>query len=118
MLYLAQFEYIEPGPTYSPKQVINLVENTIVPSLDLVVRYEQEGKVKAAGVVAGSKGSAMILDVKDHSELSSVLQSLPFWSVMRVTVTALQPFGERLEQEKGAVQFLKSPAAEALQNAW
>jgi muconolactone delta-isomerase len=118
MLYLVQFEYVEPGPTYSPKQVTNLVENTIVPSLGLVVRYEQEGKIKAAGVVAGSKGSALILDVKDHSELSAVIQSLPFWSLMRVTVTPLQPFAERLEQEKAAVQFLKSPAGEALQNAW
>jgi muconolactone delta-isomerase len=118
MLFLVQFEYVEPGPTYSPRQVTNMVENTILPSIEAVVRYEEEGKIRAAGIVAGSKASAMIVDVSDNDELSTVVQSLPFWSIMRVRVTPLQAFSSRLEQERNAVAFLKSPAAESLQSAW
>lgn len=118
MLYLVQFEYVEPGPLYSPTQVTNMVENAIGPSLEAVTGLEKAGTIKAAGVVAGSKGSAMIVDVADHDELSNVLQSLPFWSIMKVNVTPLQSFAERSAQEKRAVAFLKSPQAEKLRSAW
>jgi hypothetical protein len=118
MLYLAQFEYVEPGPTYSPTQVTNMVENAVVASLEAVTQYEKEGKVRAGGVIAGSKGSALIVDVADHNELSSLLQSLAFWSIMKVRVTPLQSFTERFDQEKGAVEFLKSEAGVAFQSAW
>ena len=118
MLYLVQFEYVEPGPTYSPRQVTNMVEKAIAPSLDAVTRYEADGKIRAAGVLAGSKSSAMIVDVADNNELSQLLQSLPFWSFMKVEVAPLQSFAERAAQEKGAVEFLKSEAGQALQDAW
>ena len=118
MLYLTQFEYVEPGPVFSPEQVTNMVENAIASSLDAVVRYQEEGKILAAGVIAGSKGSAMILDVADNNELSTTLQSLPFWSIMKVKVTPLQAFSERAEQEKAAVAYLKSPAGESFKRAW
>src|SRR5947207_112955 len=105
MLYLVQFEYVEPGPVYPPNQVTKMVERTILPSLEAVARYQEEGKILAAGVYAGSKGSAMILDVADHDELSTVIQSIPFWSIMKVRVTPLQPFTARREQEGRAVAF-------------
>lgn len=118
MLYLVQFEYVEPGPMYPPDQVTKMVDRTIVPSLEMVARYQEEGKILAAGVYAGSKGSAMILDVADHDELSQLLQSLPFWSIMRVRITPMQPFAQRHEQERRAVQFLQSEQARFMQDAW
>jgi muconolactone delta-isomerase len=118
MLYLVQFEYVEPGPMYAPRDVVNMVEKTIVPSLEAVVRYQKEGKIQAAGVIAGSKSSAMIVDVADNDELSTLVQSLPFWSIMKVHITPLQSFAAREQQEKGAVAFLKSADAEPLLEAW
>jgi muconolactone delta-isomerase len=118
MLYLVQFEYPEPGPVHPPSKVVDMVERAIAPSLDAVVELEKEGKIRAAGVVAGAKSSAMIVDVADHNELSGLLQSLPFWSIMKVTVTPLQSFAERANQEKRAVEFLRSPAAEGIMSAW
>jgi len=107
MLYLATFEYVEPGPLYSPDKVVNMVDKAIGDSLTLVQKLEGLGVIKAAGVFAGMKGSAMILDVPGHVELSQTLQSLPFWSIMKVCVTPLQPFAERHGQEMAAVAGLK-----------
>lgn len=118
MLYLAQFEYVEPGPLYPPEKVVDMVANAITASLDQVAELERAGKIRAAGVLAGSKGSAMIVDADDHGDLSRVLQSLPFWSIMRVAVTPLQSFSERASQEKQAVEFLRSPEGEQFRNAW
>src|SRR5690349_319057 len=107
MLYLVTFEYVEPGPVHPPDKVVHMVENAIVPSLDMIVELEKAGKIKAAGVIAGTKGSVMILDVADNNELSRTVQSLPFWSFMKVRVTPLQSFNERSTQEKGAVRHLR-----------
>jgi len=118
MLFLVTFEYIEPGPSHPPDKVLHMVENAIVPSLDMVTQLEKAGKVRAAGVIAGSKGSAMILDVADHNELSQTVQGLPFWSLMKVHITPLQSFADRAKQEKGAVQFLKGMQKEGRLNMW
>lgn len=118
MLFLVTFEYIEPGPSHPPDKVLHMVEHAIVPSLDAVVQMEKAGKIKAAGVIAGSKGSAMILDVADNNELSQTLQSLPFWSFMKVNVTALQSFADRAAQEKGAVKFLRGLEKQGALNMW
>lgn len=118
MLYLVQFEYVEPGPTYPPESVVKMVSNTITASLDQVEELQRAGKIQAAGVYAGSKGSAMIVEADDHGDLSRTLQSLPFWSIMRVEVTPLQSFAERASQEKQAVEFFNSPAGQPFRDAW
>ena len=119
MLYLVQFEYPEPGPLYPPERVTNMVERSIAPSLEAIAQMEKEGRVRGAGVVAGSKSSAMIIDASDNNELSSILQSLPFWSFMKVHVTPLQSFPERAQQEKQAAEFLRSDrGAEMMSEAW
>jgi muconolactone delta-isomerase len=95
-----------------------MVENAIVPSLDMVVQLEKAGKIKAAGVIAGSKGSAMILDVADNNELSQTIQSLPFWSFMKVHITPLQSFADRAAQEKRAVSYLRDLEKKGALNMW
>lgn len=118
VLFLVTFEYVEVGPSYPPARMVDMVERTIVPSLEAVVELERAGTIRAAGVIAGSKGSAMIVDVADNNELSRVIQGLPFWSIMKVTTTPLQSFAERAEQEGRAVQYLRSPAARGFEEAW
>ena len=118
MLFLVNFEYIEPGPAHPPEKVVHMVEHAIIPSLDMVVQLEKAGKIRAAGVVAGSKASAMILDVADNNELSRTLQSLPFWSFMKVQITPLQSFVDRAAQEKGAVKFLRDMEQKGTLNMW
>jgi muconolactone delta-isomerase len=95
-----------------------MVEYTIGPSLEAVTQLEKQGKILAAGVMAGSKGSAMILNVADHNELSQVVQSLPFWSIMKVHVTPLQSFSERAGQERAAVAQLRGIQQRAPLNWW
>jgi muconolactone delta-isomerase len=118
MLFLVTFEYVEPGPAHPPDKVTHMVENAIVPTLDMVAQLEKAGKIKAAGVVAGSKGSVMILDVADNNELSQTVQSFPFWSFMKVHVTPLQKFSERGAQEKKAVKYLRDLEKKGALNMW
>lgn len=118
MLFLVTFEYVEPGPTHPPDKVTHMVENAIVPSLDMVTHLEKAGKIKAAGVVAGSKGSVMILDVADNNELSQTVQSFPFWSFMKVHITPLQSFTDRSAQEKRAVTYLRGLQQKGALNMW
>jgi muconolactone delta-isomerase len=118
MLFLVTFEYVEPGPTYPPDKVTDMVENAIVPSLEMVAQLEKAGKIKAAGVIAGTKGSVMILDVADNNELSQTVQSFPFWSLMKVRITPLQKFTERAAQEKRAVKYLRDLEKKGALNLW
>jgi len=115
MRYLVTWDYIETGASLPAESVSKLLQGAIAPSLDICAQYEKEKKFLAGGVFAGGRSSAVIVDVESHDELNQLLQSLPFWSLMKMQVTPLQTFAERSRHEKNNAEiFEKLRAAGAL----
>jgi muconolactone delta-isomerase len=107
MLYFVTWEYVETGTLLPSAQVAPLLEQAIVPSLQMCADMEKRGKFLAGGVFAGSRASAVIVEEDSHDELSQLLQSLPFWSLMKMNVTPLQKFEDRAAQERRALDYFK-----------
>jgi len=59
MQYLVTMEFVEPGPLFSAQQLGQMVEETILPSFDLLVSLKTEGKVVAGGVLAGTRTATL-----------------------------------------------------------
>ena len=108
MRYLAVAEYTEPGPLLPPQQVAQLVEQLVIPSFEALAKLEDQKKVLGGGVNVGGRAGAFILDVASHDEANRVLQSLPFWGVVKWTLTPLQSFRQRVADERPRVERLKA----------
>lgn len=104
MRYLVTWDYIESGVTLPADQVSKLLQGAIIPSLAMCAQMEKDKKFLAGGVFAGGRSSAVIVEAKSHDELHTLLQSLPFWSLMKMHVTPLQTFAERAKHETSAMQ--------------
>ena len=108
MRYLVVGEYVDPGPLLPPQQVVQLVEQLVIPSAEALAKLEDEKKILGGGFVVGARAGAFILDVASHDEASRILQDLPFWGVVKWTLTPLQEFRKRAADERPRVERLKS----------
>jgi hypothetical protein len=108
MRYLAIAEYTEPGPLLPPQQVAQLVEQLVIPSFEALAKLEDEKKILGGGVYAAGRAGAFILDVASHDEANRMLQSLPFWGVLKWTLIPLQGFRQRAADERQMLGQLKA----------
>ncbi len=108
MLFLVKTEYVEPGPLLPPEGVAEVVERVIIPSVEMVAQWEQEGRVRAGGVFPGEKSGALMLEADSAEEVGQLLGSLPFWGVMKWEVRALQSLSSTVERERGILEQLRA----------
>ena len=101
-------EYVDPGPLLPPQGLAQLLEQLVIPSAEALAKLEDQKKILGGGFVVGARAGAFILDVASHDEASQVLQNLPFWGVVKWTLTPLQEFRKRVADERPRVERLKS----------
>src|SRR5713101_2402306 len=107
MQYLVTGEYVEPGPLFAPEPLVSFVEQQVIPSLEMIAKWERDGKVKGGGVFAGQRMGCFVLEVASHEELGQLLASLPFWGTMKWDVKPLQSWSSTAQREKGLVAQIK-----------
>lgn len=109
--YLVTGEYVDPGPLLPPQQLVQMVEQMVLPSFEMLARLEEQKKILGGGIVAGARAGAFIVDVASNSELNQLLQELPFWGIVKWTAKPLQTFRERAADEKKAMDRIKASVA-------
>ena len=107
MKYLVQGEYVEPGPLMPQEQVMKMIEGVVIPSLDMLARWEEEGKI-TGGLAVGARRGVFVMEASSHEEVDKMLQSLPFWGLLKWEVTALHSFKGRANQEREAVKAMST----------
>ena len=95
-----------PGFT-SPQQEVQVLENTILPSFEIILKLEKEGKVLAAGIPIGDRTIVFIMKASSNHEVDALLRSLPAWSALKWKVKALESIAGRADHEKTIVKNLK-----------
>lgn len=99
MQYLVTGDYVEPGPLLPPDQVAGMIRQLIVPSHEVLTNLKAEGKLVAGGYLVGERAGAFIFEVDSNEELDSLLQSLPYWGLIKFRVTPLQDVEGRRERD-------------------
>ena len=107
MRFLVYGEFTEPGPLLPPDQLSQLLDQAIVPSLEMIATWEDEGKC-TGGVYAGERAGTFILEAASSEEVGQLLASLPFWGVVTWEVRPLQSWRSAAERETGVAQQIKS----------
>src|SRR5919202_1756633 len=99
MQYLVTGEFIDPGPLLPPDQLVELIRHLVVPSHDALTNLKAEGKLLGGGYSVGERAGAFIFDVDSNAELDSLLQSLPYWGLVKFKVTPLEDVESRRERD-------------------
>lgn len=96
------------GPTgTTDEDMIELLEDLVLPGLDALIKLESEGTLLAGGLPVSERGVAFIIDVPSNEELDQILRALPLWGILEWQVTPLQSFEGRAFHERRMIQQLK-----------
>jgi hypothetical protein len=105
--YLVIGDYIDPGLLAPPQQTAKLIENAVLPSFDILAKWEAEKKV-SGGLYVGERKVVFIIEAESNDELDKFLYTLPMWGVLKWTVSPLQTFSARGVEDKAGIEMLKS----------
>lgn len=111
-MYLVTGSWIELGALLTPEQVGTVLEDTVLPSLEMLVHWGEEGRLHG-GVFAGERETAFILMSDSAEEVGQLLTSLPFWGMMRWQVRPLLSMRSALAREQTVLERLRSRSAAA-----
>ena len=107
MKYLVTMELIGSPPMTSPPELVQWLEQMVIPSEEAMIKLEADRKILAGGDLTGRRGSAIIMEAASNEELSRLLSSIPEWPLLKVDVTPLDSFKERLSQVRESLERLK-----------
>src|ERR1700749_185421 len=92
----------------SPEQAIALLEETVIPHFEHVIRLKTEGKILAGGVPVGDRAFVFFIEGGSHEETAPIVRYMPAWGLLEWKVTPLQSVEARAEMERKVVQALRS----------
>ena len=107
MKYLVVGDFIDPGPMMAPPQVVQMFEKAILPSLDMLAKWEADKKI-TGGIYVGDRKGVFVVEAESNEEVDKMIQSLPFWGLLKWNVSALNTFAARSVQDKMGVEKMKS----------
>jgi muconolactone delta-isomerase len=71
-----------------PERLVQLLDQMIIPGVEKLAQWEQEGRVHGGGYTAG-RGGVFIVDADSSEEVDQLVTSLPHWALLKVEVTPL-----------------------------
>ena len=105
MQYLVHGEFVDPGALLPPQQLGQIVENAVIPSLETLAK---DKRVLAGGILAGTRVGVAILEAASNKEVDEFLQGLPFWGLLKWTVTPLTSYADRAAGDRKMIERLKA----------
>ena len=101
MQYLVEAENIDG--LIQMKDVPDYVNNIVLPSYEMLIKLEGEGKIKG-GLLAGQRAGVFVIDAESNDDLGKKLRSIPFWGMVKWKTTPLQSLTSALEQDGAIVK--------------
>lgn len=107
MLFLVSGEWVEVGALLPPEQVVQVLDQIVLPSLELLAEWEQQGRIHG-GILVGERAGTFTLEAASHEEAGQLLSSLPFWGYVKWQVRPLQSVRSAAERERQVSVQIKS----------
>jgi len=107
MQYLVTEELINPGPQLPPDQLVGIMRQWILPSMDTLIKLKSEGKIIAGGLRVGERALVLIFEAESNEELDTILQRLPLWGLAKWKVTPLETLEGRTGRDHQHIEQLE-----------
>jgi muconolactone delta-isomerase len=106
MQYLVEAKH---GPLPgSAAEALEMLEGTVIPHFDYMIRLKAEGKILAGGLPVGDRAFVGIIEAASNDEADRIVRDMPLWGAMEWKVTPLQSVEARKAIEQAAVQALRA----------
>src|SRR5919112_1741662 len=106
MRFLITIDGTNIGAGMPPDQLAPMVNRMVVPSLEQLAQWEQEGRIHGGGYAA-ARGGAFVMDADSPEEVDRLVASLPYFPLVKVDVTPLVPTSTLLERGRAIGQGLQ-----------
>ena len=110
MRYLITMEYAAATTPLAPPHHAQQLEQTVIPTLEACAKLAQQQQILAGGVTTSANRITLIVEAASNEALTKLLQSVPGWSTLQTSVTPLQDFSERAQQERQALEQFTTAA--------
>lgn len=104
MLFMVKTEWVEAGIMLRPEDAVPYIEQVIIPSLEMLTQWEQDGRILAGGAFPGERSGVIVIDADSAEEVGQLLGSLPYWGHMKWEVRALQSLSSTIDRERAVVE--------------
>jgi muconolactone D-isomerase len=104
--FLVTIDGSDIGAGMPPEQLAQTVGQMVVPSLERLAQWEQEGRIHGGGY-AGARVGVFMVDADSTEEVDQLVASLPYWPLVKVEVKPLIPLSALFERGRAIGQRMQ-----------
>ena len=106
MRFLITIDGTDIGAGMPLEQLAPMVNRMVVPSLEQLAQWEDEGRIHGGGYAA-ARGGVFVIDADSPEEVDQLVTSLPYWGIVKVEVKPLVPSSVVLERARAVGQRIQ-----------
>src|SRR5262245_41747120 len=110
MEYLVDMQLADSSRSTTPAEGLMLLEQYILPTLELCQQLAGEQRIVAGGPVSGAIALAFIIRADSAREIDAIVTGLPVWPRMVTRVTPLTTFADRVNALRPRLERLRAAA--------
>ncbi len=106
MRFLVTIEGSDVVVGMPPERLGQLMHQMVVPGIEKLAQWEQEGKIHGGGYAA-ARGNVFVIEADSVEEVEQLVTSLPHWGLVNVDVKPLISHSTMLERARAMEQRLQ-----------
>ncbi len=89
-----------------PERLSQVLDQMIIPGIEKLAQWEQEGRIHGGGYTA-ARGGVFMIDADSSEEVDQLVTSLPHWGLVKVDVKPLISTSSMIERSRAVRQRLQ-----------
>ncbi len=106
MRFLVTIDGSDVGVGMPPERLVQVLEQMVIPGVEKLAQWEQEGRIHGGGYTA-ARGGVFMVDADSSEEVDQLVTSLPHWGLVKVDVQPLISHDALLERARSVRQRLQ-----------
>jgi hypothetical protein len=106
MRFLVTIDGSDVGVGMPPERLAQVLDQMVVPGMERLAQWEQEGRIHGGGYTA-ARGGVFMIDADSSEEVDQLVTSLPHWGLVKVDVKPLISTSSMLERARATRQRLQ-----------
>jgi muconolactone delta-isomerase len=97
MRFLVTIDGSDVGVGMPPERLAQVQDQMVIPGVEQLARWEQEGRIHGGGYTA-ARGAVFVIDADSSEEVDQLVTGLPHWGLVKVDVKPLISARSMLER--------------------
>jgi muconolactone delta-isomerase len=97
MRFLVTIDGSDVGVGMPPERLAQVQDQMVIPGVEQLARWEQEGRIHGGGYTA-ARSAVFVIDADSSEEVDQLVTGLPHWGLVKVDVKPLISARSMLER--------------------